>query len=365
MWHAGAIAFYLLSVLVYEGAGVAILVTGLLYAALVGWRRAKPRWIADVAVILPALLVLFIIHRHGPGVRGYVRGVYHLPREGISAVLQAIVPVPVGTLVRALILILVLTAVLLSAQSLAPVARRSMRRPTAAIAASLVALGVAWLPFAGAGEPPTAPGIDNRGNLLAGFVIALLVVAIAWLCWKIAVEGAPRPWAGPAASALVLVSIGTGWLLIARSHTDAYERSARSQARILAGLRAALPSPPAGATIFSLASPALAAPGVPVFSETWDFNGAVKLLWNDHTLHGFPIVGEARLTCAKRFVVPRSPRLQATAVLESGLGRKQTAPYGRAFIYDGLTEQARRIDNQRECREVVGTIPVGPILPVE
>jgi hypothetical protein len=259
--------------------------------------------------------------------------------------------------------VVVLGGLVWAARTLTPVARRGLIPPIAGIAAALVALVIAWLPFLGAGEPPTALGIDNRGNLLAAFVMALLVVAIAWLCSEIVQQAVRRPWAGTAGAVLVVASIGTGWLLIARSHADAYDRATSDQARILDGLRGALPSPPAGATIFSLASPAQSARGVPVFSETWDLNGAVRLLWDDRTLHGFPIVGKARLKCGKRFVIPRSPRLQATAVLESGLGRKQAARYGLAFVYDGRTGQVSRIDNRAQCQAVVSTVPAGPILP--
>jgi hypothetical protein len=362
LWHAGAVGFYLLSVLVYEGAGVAILLTGLLYIALAGWRKARWRWAADVAVILPALVALSILHNHGPGARAYLSGLRDLPGEGTTAVLQALVPVHVGTAWRALIVVVGVGILVWAVRALAPAARRSLIPPTAAILVALLALGVAWLPFLGAGEPPTATGIDNRGNLLAAFVMALLVVAIGWLCAEIAQKVVRRQWAGPVAAVVVVATTGAGWLLIARSHADAYGRAADIQERILAGLRDAVPSPPPGATIFSLASQAQSARGVPVFSETWDLNGAVRLLWDDRTLHGFPIVGAARLRCGKQSVTPRSPRLQATAVLESGLGDKQAAAYGRAFIYDGRSARAFRVDDRIRCRELVSTIPAGQIL---
>ena len=362
LWHAAAIAFYLLSVLVYEAAGAAILLTGLLYLAIAGWRKARRRWTADVAVIVPALVVLSILHHQPPGVRSYLHVPRLLPGQGTTAVLQALIPIPIGTAWRALIMVLVVGALIWVVRSLSPVARRELIRPAAAIVASLVALGIAWLPFMARALLPTDPGIDNRGNLLAGFVMALLVVAIAWLCRNIALKGARRQWVGAASAVLVVATIGTGWLLVSRSHVDAYERATRTQARFLAGLRAALPTPPSEGTIFAVMNPAQSAPGVPVFSETWDLNGAVRLAWNDRTLHGFPIVGEARLTCAKRSVVPRSPGSQATQVLDSGLGLKQAARYGQAFMFDGRTKQAFRIDNRSECRELVRTIPPGTIL---
>jgi hypothetical protein len=287
----------------------------------------------------------------------------HLPPRGVKAVLQALVPLPVGTPVRALIVLLVGAALILAARRLTPASRRALARPAAAIVAALAALAVAWVPFLGADLPPTAQGLENRGNLVAGFAMSLLVLGVAWLSGEIAANLTRRAWAGRVAAVLVVATIGTGWLLVARSHVEEYARAARTQDRILNGLMEGVPSPPADATILSLGSPAQSARGVPVFSETWDLNGAVRLLWDDRTLHGFPIVGSARLKCTKRSIVPKSPRAQARVVLGSGLSRKQAGGYGQVFIYDGRTGRVILVRDRKECQRVVDAVPPGPILP--
>ena len=365
LWHVGALLLYVLSVLTYEAAGLAILLTGVLYVALAGWRRARPRWAADVAVILPTLAVVFTLDRTArvtPGWRSVASGLYHLPGQGIRALLEALVPLSVSSGIRALIVLAFVGALVLAIRHVGPGTRRRLAPDVGLLIGSLVVLAIAWFPFLGADLPPQAPGLDNRGNIGAAFAIALLVVALARISGK-AAAGVVRDARGFAVAAVItLGAIATGWVITARDHADAYDRSARGQEELLSGLTAALPAPRRGTTIYTTAAAGQSAPGIPVFSETWDLKGAVKLTWNDATLRGFPIVGEARLECAADGVVPRAPPLQATAVIEEGYGKQQGAPYGRAIVYDARSRRAHQVGSRKRCRRVVGATRPGPIV---
>ena len=360
--HAAAVACYLLALLVYEGAALLMLATGLAYVVAVGWRRARLRWAADVAVILPALLVLSTLHHHTPSVRAYLSGLRDLPARGATVVLEALVPLPVGSWGCALILAGVAVGVWLAARPLAPAERRRLQTPIAAIGASVIALGLAWAPFVGAGLPPTAPGVDNRGNLLAAFVLPLLVLGLAWLGARLAAARTDQAqaWAGATTAVIVTAAIGVGWAVIARSHASAYERSDDGQHRVLITIASVFTDrPPPGTTLYTTGHAAQAAAGVPVFSETWDLDGAVKLLFDDGSLRAFPIVGPARLTCSGERVVPDAPAGSSTAMIELGYGDEQGAAYGRAVLVDVTARRLIPIDDHRSCRDAAGVVGPG------
>jgi hypothetical protein len=69
----------------------------------------------------------------------------------------------------------------------------------------------------------------------------------------------------------------------------------------LARLRATLPRPPHGSTIFNFGYPATSAPGVPIFWAQWDLRGAIRLSWDDESLHALPIYGKG-VSCGRTAV---------------------------------------------------------------
>jgi hypothetical protein len=46
-----------------------------------------------------------------------------------------------------------------------------------------------------------------------------------------------------------------------------------------------------------------AAPGVPVFGDSWDLGGALKLLYDDPAVGGYPVTSGAPIACNPRVVV--------------------------------------------------------------
>lgn len=365
IWHSVAVALYLLSLLVNEAASIAILLAGLLYVAVAGWDRAKLGWAIDVAVIVSAIAILYGLSRTArsvPGIETTLAGVYHLPDQGGRLLLEAFVPLPIPTLGRALILLCVAGGVSLALLRLNRSSRAELVRPVALVALSLAALGAAWVPFLGAELWPSSPGVDNRGNLMAAFVFALLVTAVSYLVGSIVARALRTRSLGTLIAAALVAIIGTGWAVTAHGHVDDYARATRSQERLLSGLKAAIPSPGSNSTLYVVGQAAQSAPGVPIFSQTWDLKAAVQLEWNDPSLRAFPIVGLARLRCRQGSVVPQSPRLQATAVLESGLGPRNSAMFGHAYVYDAERDRAFRIDDARSCRSVIATTSAGDIL---
>jgi hypothetical protein len=107
---------------------------------------------------------------------------------------------------------------------------------------------------------------------------------------------------------------------------------------VLGALRSSMPPPPPGSTVIARGFDLFAAPGVPVFAATWDLNGAVKLLWNDKTLQGWP-------------APPGALRCTAAGTTLEGIGAiRAPAPYGRAYIVDVRRPgAATRVDSRRTC----------------
>ncbi|MGI8513406.1 MAG: hypothetical protein ACR2NH_12355, partial [Solirubrobacteraceae bacterium] len=56
-WHGGALALYAVALGFYEAVAGIALGFGVLYVAQAGWRAAWPRWLADVAVVVPIVLL--------------------------------------------------------------------------------------------------------------------------------------------------------------------------------------------------------------------------------------------------------------------------------------------------------------------
>jgi hypothetical protein len=190
------------------------------------------------------------------------------------------------------------------ASAVAVTAQRASLRP---IALSLAALVLAWAPFVPGEDKyvPTAPGIYDRVNIVAGFAIAALVCSLAGLARARVIQVA------------VVVAVGAGWMLQGRAHVADYERAAGERAAELAAIERAVPHPPEGARVVAVGGPRWAAPGVPVFGNSWDLGGALKVAYGDATIDGKPAAPGSPVSCEPHLLVVDVRRARRVACGQS------------------------------------------------
>jgi hypothetical protein len=119
-----------------------------------------------------------------------------------------------------------------------------------------------------------------------------------------------------------------------------WRRSADVQADVLAAVRGTLPHPPAGATIYTFNAPSFVAPGVPAFSLPFDLKAAVRLDYDDGSLHAYPVRGLDVIRCLRHSLHP----------VGGTYGSEHGARYGEAWFVDVRERTAVRIDNRPQCR---------------
>jgi hypothetical protein len=175
---------------------------------------------------------------------------------------------------------------------------------------------------------PLYPGIGNRINLMAGIGMIALVLALA----------AMLPGARIAVPIVVAV-IGAGFVVKLRDHSDGYTRSAQIQGRELSGLRALVPHPPPGTTIYLRQPTPEAAPGIPTFGWRWDLSGATKVTYGDPSVSGYPIASTTKLLCETDGIHPQGSGLEAF-----------TAAYGHAILVDVDNSRVSGPDDPASCR---------------
>jgi hypothetical protein len=207
-------------------------------------------------------------------------------------------------------------------------ARRVDVRP---VLVALAALVLAWAPFVPGEDKyvPTAPGIYDRVNIVAGFAIAALVCALAALA------------RGRAIQVAVVVAIGIGWAVHGRAHVEQYSQAADARSAELAAIERAVPRPAPGTVMIVLQRTYWAAPGVPVFGHAWDLGGALKMRYDDASLGGYPVTPGTPVRCERDGLV-------------AGSGR---TPYTRALLVDASDGTATRISDARACRAALRSRP--------
>jgi hypothetical protein len=137
---------------------------------------------------------------------------------------------------------------------------------------------------------------------------------------------------------------------IVRHDAKLWDLAAERQERILTSLHEALPHPVAGTTIFLYGASHEVAPGIPVFSEIWDFNGAVKLLYDNGSLRAFPVPDDG-LQCGPFGV---------TRPLGIHFDQSDRAAYGRILTFDAETNRVNRLRSVADCRAVARRIDRRP-----
>jgi hypothetical protein len=342
--HSAATLLYVLSVLAYEAVAVGALLAGALYLRRGRRRRALTYWAVDVLALVAALVYDWIATASARGVphmRARVEALDDVVPQAATLAARAALPGAETGTARAVVLSC------LGGVAVVAIRRRkrnaSIRCWLLAALGGLTTVAAAYVAISGSGLLPLSSGVDNRGNILAALGFAVLIYAMIRLAALIVFRRPGRSQVAATAVALALL----GWYgHNVRADAKLWDRAAERQDRILSLLRSALPVPERGTTIYLHGSSAQVAPGIPVFSEIWDFNGAVKILYDDGSLRGFPL-SQNGLDC------------KATGVhrpLGTLFGKPDTASYGRVLVFDGRSGTITRVRDAAECRTIARRI---------
>jgi hypothetical protein len=153
---------------------------------------------------------------------------------------------------------------------------------------------------------------------------------------------------GMAIAAVVFV----GYVHRTRQDVAAWNRADSIQRKEISELRG-MRRPTVGTTIYAFGGIGATAPGVYAFRVTWDLNSAAQLLWNDATLHAYPIFAGTQMTCTAKQVVPIGP--------SNGDGISQAANYRQAVFYDFISGRQQRIANGAACVRAAASFVPGPV----
>jgi hypothetical protein len=351
-WHAAAVTLYVLSVMTYEIAAGAILVSLLLYRWRAGWSAALSRWLVDVAVVGTVLLLVTSGSWNEPQpLETVLRHARTMADQSVSVLARAVVPFgsPEAEIVMAVLALIAATGLVVWRLRPPddPVARALRRWLLIALAAGgATAIGYAIFVTADFSYLPLRPGQFNRVNGLAAIGFVLLIYALAMVAGTL-VAGRARRWREWSTGFALMVSLvmGGGWIHRIDVDKAQWSSSAEQQQAIVDRVERALPKPPARTTIYTVGAPAEAAPGVPVFAATWDLAGALSLMWDDSSLAAYPGVPGTRFVCGRRMIA---------ALNSNNSFSPQTAPYGKAVVVDVAAPRAFWIDDLSDCRRLAG-----------
>jgi hypothetical protein len=352
--HAGAVVLYLLSVLTYEVAAGAILLSGFLYLGRAPRRTALRLWAVDVVLVLVALtysLATTTGARHVGSLSQRVSDVPTFVRQSVSLLGRALVPLgSPGVAVKA-------TALLLASAVIAAALFRLRRAPdprlwfwTIAIGVAAVGIGAAYFILLGSYLHPLDQGTANRGNLFAalGFgalVYALIAAGARWLVGRAELAAA--------LSLAVAALVAAGYGARVRDDEAHWRQASDLQRQALDVVDRQLPRLPRHSGLLTFGYPANAAPGVPVFSESWDLVGAVQIEADDPTLRAYPVYEGVAVRCTTDRVLVHGPGSYGEARLR----------YGNLFFLDVGNGRHRRIASPAGCRAAWRGFRPGPLLP--
>lgn len=362
--HVVGLVLYLMSVLLYEIAAVAILASIALYLVRAPRRAAVRRWLLDVTCT--ALVLLFItsgklhvlpgsdVHPSIPLSQwpGHLKLILD---QGAHILASAAVPFGLPNTLLVCLGLLAIALIGLVASRL-PRYGSAPRRWVGIGVAGIVAAIIGWAPFIPAVSyySPGTLGVGNRVNALAMVGISVTVFAAAMVVGLVVLGWRSRTWAVGVAVILAAVVLG-GY-----AHLDGIDRAAWGTATQLsqdelADMRTALGKPPPrNSTIYLFGGTEWAGAGIPVFAAQWDFNGAVQVTWHDSTLGGVPMLPGMSIVCGKTTLYPTG----------DGYGLAQLEPYRRA-IFVGLpgsgtaSTTVARLSNRSQCESATHRLPAG------
>ena len=341
-----SLALYAASMLTYPVAGLLIAGSTALYRLRVPWRAAwrRGRWDLVLAVVILGYVSLTTT-KPVSAVGGGFSHAGTIADQWLTVLARAMEPF--GHPARGWVIFGAAAVALAALAAARRRARSGKLGSSAALTRSLKlwaggAAGAlaAYAIFVPA-EPkyvPLAPGLYNRVGLLAAPGAAILVVGLAGAAAELVLGARGRRRLTIAvATALGLVVLAS-WA--SRVHQDSlrWNDAAGWSRRVLATLESTAPHPGARRVLYVTGYPRYVAPGIPVFSSSFDLSSAGILIWGDSGASAYPLNGNLR--CGPRAVAPRDPSLRAL----------ERSTYGHAAVIDVGTRSATSLSSRRRCR---------------
>jgi hypothetical protein len=358
LWHAGALVLYLASMLVYEAGITLVPLLFLVYRARTAWVQAIRRGAADwVAAGLVIIWSSAHTTKSKDSSSGVMDRVHQIIDEGgqIYASMGTSLGFRTGQLRVALsfvhlvelatVAVIVLAVVRMVRLPQGDALRGLLGRWLWLAAAGLVTVGAGHATlFAISGYSPLGAGIDNRVNVVAAVGYVLLTYSVLMLAaLAVSVRRFPTWWPVLAAVGIAVVMAGIYGRRLNEDESTYIDAHTEQQA-VLATFRGAVSAPPRGTTVVSFQTPRDAGFGVPVFGATWDLSGALRTMWRDPTVVGWPQGTLTALRCRSSDVLPVGPLYSAASAVV----------YGHLLFVDARSGRSQSIRDARACSAWVG-----------
>jgi hypothetical protein len=362
--HGASLLLYLASILLHESTLVLIGAAVLLYRAIAPWRASLTRWAVDVGAC--ALTVLTVTTRSSAAwprqdLAGQLDHARAISDQAVVLLTSVALPFGSGSWLAILPLLLVLLAAAYVVRRLDrdDPARSDLLRWLAIVGAGVVVVVAGYLIYVPAISyyVPAATGIANRMNVLPSVGYVLIAYGVVVLACILAFRtfGNRR--------ALVAGFAVAGALILCLGYLDRlvddirrFDRAYALGADVISGL-GAVPQPPSGTTIFSAGQPIEVEPGFPVFGNTWDLSGAVRVLYNDDSLTGLPYFPGTTLACHADGLEPVNPRYGTDG---QGNAVRFRPPYGKVLFYDAPSRRYELVTSRRQCLTIAERFRPGP-----
>lgn len=369
--HCASLGVFVASLLFYEAALPLMLFSGLLYRLRVPWLRAGPRWAVDVIVLVSVAIAVGGSSPEAKDVQD-LAGMWHHATTIFDQghTLLAMVVLPFGGDGWHL----------LALAGLAPLAaglvarrlprddptRARLRRWLAVLGAGLVVVLLGYSIFVPGIDYyiPMGAGIANRVNAVPSIGWVLALYALIMLSATLAFRGLAG--SRVLASGLTLLAcalVAVGWVQTTTRDADAYTSAFREDERVLAAIRAALPDPPPGSTIWTFGQPVEIAPGVPVFGNTWDMTASVQLMYGDPSIRSYVGFPDTTFECRPDAIVPGgNPSYPPAPSPEIGVF---ASSYDGTYFVDTTSGRIESIQTPEQCKHAADSFERSPAYPGE
>jgi hypothetical protein len=238
-WHIAAVILYVSSILIYEIAAPAILLTFLPYSYWAGRRAAIRRWRWDVLFALGALAVVayYSTHAQSQSVATALRDKVAIAEGTVEVLARSVLPIGASTGVTLGIAALAILAGLLGWRKADPITRNRAKPylKMAALAVGTIAIGYGTLIGTADRYRPTGLGLGgNRINVLSAAGYALFVYAAARLLGLLIGRGqlGRARWL----TALAVAAILVGYVMRDRADVHRWDRMSDPGPVIAAGM---------------------------------------------------------------------------------------------------------------------------------
>lgn len=344
--HAASLLLYVVSVVSYEVFAVVGCLAGLLYVHVVGFSRARGRWLLDgiaialtLAVARGALPIDVATPSRTQSIAGMAVHAGLIAHRGVRLIGAAALPVGglspwlgAGLLAAAIAAAAVLRMRLAGEE---PV-RAELGRWLAIAGAGALVVIAGWAAYVPGPDHylPSAAGTVNRMNAVAGVGIAILIYASVVLLARTLARLVRLP-ASAASPIIVAAALALGVAYLARAADDAraWDAAAADQRRLLADLHTALPRLPRESTVYAFGAPQVVGPGVPVLDTTLDLTSAMRVSYASPQLLGVPVAGAASVACGAA-----GPRAGGV-----------TGIYGESYLFDAGARRAVPLLARAQC----------------